>query len=105
MEEGKERSREELLHKIGELEDTIEVQEYTIEQYRQEVAKFVEKEADLEAKLFKKDEDMRELYRRVESMRYTFEKMAMLFTDTEYELRQYQKKGWKRYEPFGKEKK
>ena len=98
MEEGKERSREELLHKIGELEDTIE-------QYRQEVAKFVEKEADLEAKLFKKDEDMRELYRRVESMRYTFEKMAMLFTDTEYELRKYQKKGWKRYEPFGKEKK
>lgn len=100
-----ERSREDFLHKIGELEDIIEVQEHTIAEMQKTIDKYIEKNSFYEAKLLKHEEEQDDMLNQIAQMRELNDKMYVLFTESQWNIRQYEESEKKRrFIPFGGEK-
>ena len=96
-----ERTREDYLHKIGELEDVIEVQEHTIAEMQKTIEKYVEKTGFYEAQIYKHEEEQDELLNRIAQMRELNDKAYVLFLEASWKLRQYEaKENVKRFDPF-----
>ena len=90
--EGKERTREELLAQIGELEDTIEVLKGSIIKQNQENLKLQEK--------------YRNAVDRMRKQKILFDKQTELYIDVSWKLQQYEAmEKVKRFNPFEGEKK
>lgn len=101
-----ERTREDYLHKIGELEDVIEVQEHTIAEMQKVIDKYVEKAGFLEAQIYKQEEEQEELLNRIAQMRELNDKMYVLFAEASWRIRQYEAmERVKRFNPFEEGKK
>ena len=99
-----ERTREDYLHKIGELEDVIEVQEHTIAEMQKTIDKYIEKNSFYEAQIYKHEEEQDELLNQIAQMRELNDKMYVLFTESQWKVRQYEaKENVKRFKPFGGE--
>lgn len=99
-----ERTREDYLHKIGELEDIIEVQEHTIGEMQKIIDKYVEKTGFYEAQIYKHEEEHDELLNRIAQMRELNDKMYVLFAEASWKIRAYEStEEVKRYKPFDKE--
>ena len=96
-----ERTREDYLHKIGELEDVIEVQEHTIAEMQKMIDKYVEKTGFYEAQIYKHEEEQDELLNRIAQMRELNDKAYILFLESQWKLRQYEaQENVKRFNPF-----
>lgn len=95
------RTREELICRLGELENVIEVQEKTIgslndkHENLKRAFKALQKEANGKA------EYIDELLDRIAGMRELNEKMYILYTEASWRIRQYEESEKKeRYQPF-----
>ena len=100
-----ERTREDYLHKIGELEDVIEVQEHTIAEMQKTIDKYIEKNSFYEAQIYKHEEEQDELLNQIAQMRELNDKMYVLFTESQWKIRQYEEnEKKKRFIPLGGEK-
>ena len=98
-----ERTREDYLHKIGELEDIIEVQEHTICEMQKTIEKYIEKTGFYEAQIYKHEEEQDELLNHIAQMRDLNDKMYVLFAEASWKLRQYEaQENVKRFDPFKK---
>lgn len=96
-----ERTREDYLHKIGELEDVIEVQEHTIAEMQKTIEKYVEKTGFYEAQIYKHEEEQDELLNRIAQMRELNDKMYVLFAEASWKIRAYEEsEKAKRFKPF-----
>ncbi len=99
-----ERTREDYLHKIGELEDVIEVQEHTIAEMQKTIDKYIEKNSFYEAQIYKHEEEQDELLNQIAQMRELNDKMYVLFTESQWKVRQYEEsEKKKRFIPLGGE--
>lgn len=96
-----ERTREDYLHKIGELEDVIEVQEHTIAEMQKTIEKYIEKNSFYEAQIYKQEEEQDDMLNRIAQMRELNDKMYILFAEASWKLRQYEaQENVKRFDPF-----
>lgn len=99
-----ERTREDYLHKIGELEDVIEAQEATIKSMQDRLDALYAKFDDKVDELVSKEEEIDSLYERIAQMRELNDKMYVLFTESQWKVRQYEEsEKKKRFTPFGGE--
>lgn len=99
-----ERTREDYLHKIGKLEDVIEVQEHTIAEMQKTIDKYIEKNSFYEAQIYKHEEEQDELLNQIAQMRELNDKMYVLFTESQWKVRQYEEsEKKKRFIPLGGE--
>lgn len=90
--EGKERTREELLAQIGELEDTIEVLKGSIIKQNQENLQL--------------QDTVKKLTDRMRRQKNLFDKMTELYVDASWRLKQYEsQERVRRFNPFEGEKK
>lgn len=99
-----ERSREDYLHKIGELEDVIEAQEAAIDELQKRSDRKQEVVEHLCEENEKLQKEIDSLYERIAQMRELNDKMYVLFTESQWKVRQYEESGKKkRFNPFGGE--
>lgn len=96
-----ERTREDYLHKIGELEDVIEVQEHTICEMQKTIEKYIEKNSFYEAQVYKHEEEQDDMLNRIAQMRELNDKMYVLFAEASWKIRAYEaQENVKRFDPF-----
>ena len=96
-----ERTREELLHKIGELEDIIEVQENTIGSLSDKHENLKRAFSALQEEANGKATYIDELLDCIAHMRELNEKMYVLYTEASWKIRQYEESEKReRYQPF-----
>lgn len=96
-----ERTREDYLHKIGELEDVIEVYEHTVNEMQKKIDNYIERINFLEAQAYKQEEEQDDMLNRIAQMRELNDKMYVLFAEASWKIRAYEaQENVKRFDPF-----